>query len=278
MKKEEHIVFVAGSEDLAMEMLGFQKGNPKHRFEKADDENTALVLKSKYGLSLEDYRIYDAIKMVYDKATFREKYHFHHDFAQFLDKITLDDLPEEVLPQHRTFAKMLLLDMFKEETSPFFYTDKEYDPDMDIYKNTMYIPEKEDFYIALPEAMSIHQKTGQIVLRFEDNGRKLYKEIEGKTFYDQFTKYVELYYNYRFGETTESILQSILRQQNRSVNGKTLSGEAVFKDKYEAKHKELLNDLNKRKKASPMPAEQRLYNVLFNIVREDFDRVHKFIK
>ncbi len=278
MKKEEHIVFVAGSEDLATEMLGFQKGNPKHRFEKADDENTALVLKSKYGLSLEDYRIYDSIKMVYDKATFREKYHFHHYFAQFLDKITLDDLPEEVLPQHRTFAKMLLLDMFKEETSPFFYADEDYDPDMDIYKNTMYIPEKEDFYIALPEAMSIHQKTGQIVLRFEDNGRKLYKEIEGKTFYDQFTKYVELYYNYRFGETTESILQSILRQQNRSVKGKTLSGEAVFKDKYEAKHKELLNDLNKRKKASPMPAEQRLYNVLFNIVREDFDRVHKFIK
>ena len=31
MKKEEHIVFVAGSEDLAEEMLGFQKGNPKHR-------------------------------------------------------------------------------------------------------------------------------------------------------------------------------------------------------------------------------------------------------
>ena len=47
MKKEEHIVFVAGSEDLAEEMLGFQKGNPKHRFEKADSENTALVLKSK---------------------------------------------------------------------------------------------------------------------------------------------------------------------------------------------------------------------------------------
>ena len=277
MKKEEHIVFVAGSEDLAMEMLGFQKGNPKHRFEKADDENTALVLKSKYGLSLADYRIYDAIKMVYDKATFREKYHFHHDFAQFLDKITLDDLPEEILPQHRTFAKMLLLDMFKEETSPFFYADEEYDPNKEVYKNTMYIPEKEDFYIALPEAMSTHQKTGQIVLRFEDNGRKLYKEIEGKTFMDQFNKYVELYYNYRFGETTESILQFILRQ-TRPVDGKTCSGEAIFKNNYETKHKELLNKLNEKKKTSQMPAEQRLYNVLFNIVREDFDRVHKFIK
>ena len=92
-KKEEHIIFVAGSEDLAAEMLGYQKGNTKHRFEKSGDENTALVLKSKFGLSLKDYRIYDSIKMVYDKATFREKYHFHHDFAQYLDKLTLDNLP-----------------------------------------------------------------------------------------------------------------------------------------------------------------------------------------
>lgn len=66
VKKEEHIVFVAGNEDLAADMLGFQKGNPKHRFEVSDSENTALVLKSKYGLSLADYRIYDSIKMVYE--------------------------------------------------------------------------------------------------------------------------------------------------------------------------------------------------------------------
>ena len=277
MKKEEHIVFVAGNEDLAMEMLGFQKGNPKHRCETADDENTALVLKSKYGLSLEDYRIYDSIKMVYDKATFREKYHFHHDFAQFLDKITLDDLPEEVLPQHRTFAKMLILDLFKEETSPFFFVDEDYDPNREVFKNTMYIEEEADFWIAQSEALSIHPKSGLIVLQFDNNGRKLYKEIEGATFLERFNKYVELYYNYRFGETTESILQYILRQ-NRNINDKTLTGEAVFKEYYSAKHKQLLDKLNELKKKAQKPAEQRLYNALFTIVRDEYDTVHKFIK
>ena len=109
IKKEEHIVFVAGSEDLAREMLGFEKGNPKHRFEKDSNENSALVLKSKFGLALSDYRIYDSIKSVYDRATFREKYHFHHDFAQYQNKITINDLPDEILLQHRTLQDYVLV-------------------------------------------------------------------------------------------------------------------------------------------------------------------------
>jgi hypothetical protein len=275
IKKEEHIVFVAGSEDLAAEMLGFQKGNPKHRFEKADDENTALVLKSKYGLSLADYRIYESIKMVYDKATFREKYHFHHDFAQFLDKLTLDDMPEEVLPQHRTFAKMLILDMFKEDTAPFFYVD-EYDKEA--YTNVMYFPECDtSFKIAQSEALSYHQTTGQIVLKLVDNGRTLYKEIEGADSAEQFASYRDLYYNYRFGETTEAILQAILRQ-SRVIEGQTLTGEMVFKANYTAKHKILLQQLSEKKKQAQKLSEKRLYNALFTIVREEFDTVHKFIK
>ena len=276
MKKEEHIVFVAGSEDLATEMLGFQKGNPKHRFEKADSENTALVLKSKYGLSLRDYRIYDSIKMVYDKATFREKYHFHHDFAQFQDKITLDDLPEEILPQHRSFAKMLLLNKFVEETKPFFYED-EYDKDHEVYTNTMYIKDYDSFLIAQPEAFSTHPATGLIVLKKDDNGRKLYMEIKGNGFVEQFANYRDLYYNYRFGETIENIIQSILRQI-RTIDGKSMSGEEVFKKHFKAKHKELLDTLYENKKNALQPAERRLWNALFDIVREEFDTVHNFIK
>lgn len=275
IKKEEHVVFVAGNEDLATEMLGFQKGNPKHRFEVSDSENTALVLKSKYGLSLADYRIYDSIKMVYDKATFREKYHFHHDFAQFLDKLTLDDLPEEVLPQHRTFAKMLMLEKFREETKPFFYTD-EYD--QDAYTDTMRLPECEtSFKIAQPEALSTHATSGCIILKLNDNGRLLYKEIEGADFTEQFATYRDLYYNYRFGETTEAILQSILRQ-SKSVNGEQLTGEAVFKKNYGTKHAELLQELSNKKKNAVNNSEKRLYNVLFTIVREELNTVHKFIK
>jgi len=274
MKKEEHVVFVAGTEDLAEEMLGYQKGNPKHRFVPADDENTALVLKSKYGLSLADYRIYDSIKMVYDKATFREKYHFHHAFSQYLDKITLDNLPVEVLPQHRAFAKMLLLEKFREDTKPFFYSD-DYDPD--VYTDSMKLPDSDtSFKIAQPEAFYIHPKEGKIVLQTRDNERELYKVIEGTDKAKQFENYCNLYYNYRFGETTDAILQAILRQKH-TVGDEKKEGDKIFKEGFTEKRKALLQELSdKKKKATPV--EQRLYNVLFNIVRDEFDTVQKFIK
>ena len=275
IKKEEHIVFVAANEDLATEMLGFQKGNPKHRFEVSDNENTALVLKSKYGLSLADYRIYDSIKMVYDKATFREKYHFHHDFAQFLDKLTLEDLPEEVLPQHRTYAKMLMLDMFKEETTPFFYVD-EYDSEA--YTNTMFYTDcSTSFMIASSESLGTHKAKDLIILKKYDNGRNLFKEIEGIDFTAQFAGYCELYYNYRFGETTEAILQAILRK-NITVDGKQITGEHIFKTHYPAKHELLLKELCEKRNKAMNINERRLYHVLFTIVREELDTVHKFIK
>ena len=274
VKKEEHIVFVAGNEDLAADMLGFQKGNPKHRFEVSDNENTALVLKSKYGLSLADYRIYDSIKMVYDRATFREKYHFHHDFAQFLDKITVADLPEEILPQHRTYAKMMLLNQFTEDTKPFFYED-EYD--QEAYKNVMYYTEYNTTKVATSEAFSIDPKTGQIVLKEIDNGRRLYQELQGDDFALQFASYSNLYYNCRFGETTEAILQAMLRF-NFSVGGKQITGEQVFKHKYAEKHAALLKELCDKKKAAVSTAERRLYDILFSIVRHEFATVHEFIK
>ena len=275
IKKEEHIVFVAANEDLATEMLGFQKGNPKHRFEVSDNENTALVLKSKYGLSLADYRIYDSIKMVYDKATFREKYHFHHDFAQFLDKLTIEDLPEEVLPQHRTYAKMLMLNMFKDETAPFFYVD-EYD--RDAYTNTMFYTDcSTSFMIASSESLGTHKSKDLIILKKNDNGRVLFKEIEGVDFHKQFEAYCELYYNYRFGETTEAILQAILRK-NVTVDGEQLNGEKIFKTYYPAKHEQLLKELCEKRSQAMNISERRLYHVLFTIVREELDTVHKFIK
>jgi hypothetical protein len=276
-KKEEHIVFVAGSEDLAVEMLGFQKGNPKHRYEKADSDDVALVLKSKYGLSLEDYRIYDSIKAVYDRATFREKYHFHHDFAQYLDKLTLSDMPEEVLPQHRTYAKILLLDSFKEEMKYFFYKDKY---DAELYTNSMLIIGDCDteFKIAQPEAFYTDSQTAKLVLKIEDNGRPLFITIDGDNFVLQFAKYCQLYYNYRIGETTETLLQTLLRQKGKNDLGEEISGEQILKKEFRQKREELLQILHDKKKSANLPAERRLYTVLFNIVREEFENVQKFIK
>lgn len=277
MKKEEHIVFVAGSEDLAAEMLGFQKGNPKHRHEKSDDENVALVLKSKYGLSLEDYRIYDSIKMVYDKATFREKYHFHHDFAQFQDKITLSDLPDEILPQHYTYAKMLMLNMFENEMKEFFYVD-EYD--QQIYTSTMlkdHCETETEIKIARPEAFSINPENGKIVLKTQDNGRELFQAIEGRDMVDRFAKYCDMYYNYRFGETAESILQALLRQRI-TIDKAEKTGEQIFKLHYADKYRLLLSDLMAKRDAAQNPNDKRLYKTLFNLIRENYGTPHDFIK
>lgn len=275
VKKEEHLVFVAGSEDLAVEMLGMQKGNPKHRYEKADSDDVALVLKSKFGLSLEDYRIYDSIKGVYDRASFREKYHFHHDFAQYGADLTLDNMPEERMPHHRTFAKMLILDKFRKEMHDFFYVD-EYDPAS--YTDTMYVTDPECdtyFRIAKPEAFSIHPQTGKLMLKLEENGRQLYYEVEGADFTEQFAKYRDAYQNYRFGETCESILQALLRQKR---DGEEVTGENLLKRLYPEKQRELLKELAAKKANAKKVSERRLYEALFAIIREEFNYVQNFIK
>lgn len=173
-KKEEHVIFVTANEDLASEMLGYQKGNTKHRFEKGGDENTALVLKSKFGLALRDYRIYDAIKSVYDRATFRQKYHFHGDFAQHLDRLTVDHLPLEVLPQHHSYIKMIMLYEMRQELSPLFYKDK-YDDEL--YTDTMYIPDSSvSVKIALPNALITDgaKTEGKLAICTESDGRPLF--------------------------------------------------------------------------------------------------------
>ena len=272
IKKEEHIVFVAGSEDLAEEMLGYQKGNNKHRFEKADSENTALVLKSKYGLSLADYRIYDNIKMVYDKASFREKYHFHHLFSQYGADLSIDNLPDEILPQHFTLAKLMLLNLYKEELTAFFHKD-EYDEEL----YTQSLMNGELVNVAMPDAYSVNEDNGKIKIQKEANGHKLFWVPKGKRFSERFEEYRDAYYNLRFGETTETMLQNILRQ-SRLEEGKTLKGEDVLRDLYEDKKKDLLKYLNEQKKASANAADQRLYNILFNIVRKDYDNFYDFIK
>ena len=274
-KKEEHIIFVAGSEDLAEEMLGYQRGNTKHRFEKNDNENTALVLKSKFGLALEDYRIYDSIRRVYDRAPFREKYHFHHDFAQFLDNITIDDLPVEILPQHRTFVKMLMLESLREELTPFFHSDKY---DEDAFTNTMYFSDYDrSFKIALPEALNTgnHLTGGKLAIRKQDNNRPLFHEIEGITFAERFNAYSDLYHNARFGETAERLIQAILRTEIFE-DGKKITGEKVLKKHYTSKHEEMLERLNSQKLNAGLAEEKRLYDIFFQILRNDYPTVHDF--
>lgn len=286
-KKEEHLVFVAPDRDLAKEMLCYEEGNNRHRFVANNDANSALVLKSKYGLSFQDYRIYDSLEMVYNKASFREKYHFHHDFAQFLDKITLENLPDEILPQHTTFAKMLMLKEFEPFLKPLLYKD-EYDPEA--YESSMYLVSegKSTFFeIARPEAVSM--RDGFLCITKVENGRKLFDEISGISFDKRFEQYFELYYNHRYGETLNNIMLNLIKISKVAINDKNeyildsegnvikYDGEEIFKKHFDECQKSLLQKLSVLKQQSPTEEEKRLYSIFFNIVRKDLDMVHKFI-
>ena len=285
--KEEHLVFVASDADLAKEMLGYESSNNKHRFVSGGDANSALVLKSKYGLALEDYRIYDSLEKNYEMASFREKYHFHYYYSLYLDKITSDNLPVDVLPQHETFAKMLILKEFDKDLEPLFYNDK-YEPEN--YSNTMYIKEQGNatsFEVARPEAFSIHE--GLLCLRKEDNGRKLFDEIDGARFSTQFEKYFEMYHNHRFEETFDKLLQEILRQKQTATdeaghilkdeNGMAIvyEGEKILKQGYPDKKEKVLEYLNRMKRTASTEEDRKLYSVFFKIVREKFDTFHEFV-
>ena len=225
------------------------------------------------------FPMYDSIKMVYDKATFREKYHFHHDFAQYLDKLTLENLPYEILPQHRSFVKMLMLNSMRAELSPLFYVDQY---DKDAYIDTMYYSDYDkSFKIALPEAFDYNPEMtgGKLAFRKESEGRILFREIEGLNFIERFEKYKELYHNERYGETADRLIQAILRT---NIAGKkkedNVRGEAILKNNYTEKREILLQELIEKKRLANTEEEKRLYGIFFNILREDYKTVNEFTK
>ena len=136
----------------------------------------------------------------------------------------------------------------------------------------MFIQEKGDFKIARPEAYSV--KEGKVCLRLKDKGRIFYEEIEGATFAKQFAKYATLYYNQRYGETLTSIIMEIQRSNIR-INGQ--APVDILKNNYDTKRDALLTELSEKKRTSPELSDQRLYNILFDLVREKYDTMHHFV-
>ena len=55
------------------------------------------------------------------------------------------------------------------------------------------------------------------------------------------------------------------------------NGEQILKDGYAEKQKAVLKNLSLLKQQSTTDEEKRLYNIFFNIIRNDYDTVHKFI-
>ena len=67
-------------------------------------------------------------------------------------------------------------------------------------------------------------------------------------------------------------------RQTITIDGQQKTGEQVFKQEYTEKHKELLTELRDKKVNAVSTSEHRLYDMLFTIVRKEFDTVHEFIK
>jgi hypothetical protein len=171
-----------------------------------------------------------------------------------------------------------MLNKFEKELAPLFYED-EYETNA--YRDTMYYSDYDkSFKIALPEALITdpERTAGKIALREEADGRKLFYEIEGKNFAERFEIYSELYHNSRFGETTDRLIQSILRISLNIGNGTEISGESILKNHYTEKHSQLLKELSENKHSASLPEEKRLYSIFFNILKDEYATVNDFKK
>lgn len=278
--KSEPMIFIAKDEDLARDMLGFNNANPDHRFEKDNDDSTALVLRSKIGLSFKDYRVYDDLKRHYEQATFREKYHFHRDFAQYGEDITLDNLPDNVMPEHYTFVKLLLLRKYEnnEDFKKMFYVDKY---DGDIYKHSMYFQDPNTdkvVWMAHPDAFT-QAATGQLCLMTENRGHILYEKIYGKDFLTRFNYYSQHFQSLCFGETLQRIIMAIISYRNTFVEKDEkieIRGEAILNSKFDQYREKLLEELA-AKKHQGNNEEKRLWNIFYEILRDRYEICQDFI-
>lgn len=269
----EFLIFVAADQDLATRMLGFQDGNPNHRFigDNSASSSTALVIRAKYGLSFSDYRMYDNLKTIYDKAPFRDKYHFHHYFAEFGENLTLEDLPYEVSPAHMVYAKLLFLNKYRNDIKDFFYSCTEFQNKKNDYATFM-LQEHGDgsFAIARPKALS--ERDGKICLTVVDKNAKLFAEFEGEDFYEAFSEYQKSFVRNAVQETYQNFLDMVEKHhiQFETPEGPVVvSGEEIIKKNFSTYRAELLKELDDRIYAAKTEKEKALYRIFFSVIESE---------
>ena len=269
----EFLIFVAADEDLATRMLGYQDGNPNHRFigDKSASSSTALVIRAKYGLSFSDYRIYDNLKAIYDKAPFRDKYHFHHSFAEYGEDLTINDLPYEVSPAHRVFAKLLLLKKFEKDLDRFFYTCTEFQSRKNDYAKFMLTFNGNDrFSVARPKALS--EREGKICLIKVDRNTNLFADFEGESFAESFALYQKSFVRNAIQETYRNFLSAI---EKFNINVETpegpsiVSGEDIIKEKFKEYRDELLREFDEKIFSAESAQEKALYRIFFSVIESE---------
>lgn len=269
----EFLIFVAADQDLATRMLGFQDGNPNHRFigDKSASSSTALVIRAKYGLSFSDYRIYDNLKTIYDKAPFRDKYHFHHYFAEYGEDLTIEDLPYEISPAHRTYAKMLLLKKYQNDIKDFFYTCTDFQSRKNDYVNFI-LQERGggSFAIARPKAIS--EKEGKICLTVVDRNTNLFAEFEGDNFGEAFKIYQKHFIRNAIQETYTYFLRDVKKYNiyyDTPDGPAQSSGEEIIKEKFAQYRAELLKELDEKIFSAETEREKMLYRIFFSVVESE---------
>jgi hypothetical protein len=269
----EFLIFVAADQDLATRMLGFQDGNPNHRFigDKSASGSTALVIRAKYGLSFSDYRIYDNLKTIYDKAPFRDKYHFHHYFAEYGEDLTIEDLPYEVSPAHRTYAKMLLLKKYENDIKDFFYECTAFQSRKNDFVKFI-LQEKGDgsFSIARPKAIS--ERDGKICLTVVDRNTNLFADFEGKDFGEAFKLYQKHFIRNAIQETYTYFLRDVKKYNvyyDTPEGPVQSSGEEIIKEKFAQYRNELLAELDQKIFTAETEREKMLYRIFFSVVESE---------
>lgn len=269
----EFLIFVAADQDLATRMLGFQDGNPNHRFigDKSASGSTALVIRAKYGLSFSDYRIYDNLKTIYDKAPFRDKYHFHHYFAEYGEDLTIEDLPYEVSPAHRTYAKMLLLKKYENDIKDFFYECTAFQSRKNDFVKFI-LQEKGDgsFSIARPKAIS--EREGKICLTVVDRNTNLFADFEGKDFGEAFKLYQKHFIRNAIQETYTYFLRDVKKYNvyyDTPEGPVQSSGEEIIKEKFAQYRNELLAELDQKIFTAETEREKMLYRIFFSVVESE---------
>lgn len=269
----EFLIFVAADQDLATRMLGFQDGNPNHRFigDKSANSSTALVIRAKYGLSFSDYRIYDNLKTIYDKAPFRDKYHFHHYFAEYGEDLTIEDLPYEVSNAHRTYAKMLLLKKYENDIKDFFYECTAFQSRKNDFVKFI-LQEKGDgsFSIARPKAIS--ERDGKICLTVIDRNTNLFADFEGKDFGESFKLYQKHFIRNAIQETYTYFLRDVKKYNiyYETPEGPVQSsGEEIIKEKFAQYRNELLAELDNKIFTAETEREKMLYRIFFSVIESE---------
>ena len=276
----EFLIFVAKDPDVAKDMLGYQEGNPKHRLITVrGDDNAAFVIRSKYGLSFSDYRLYDTMQELYEKAPNRDKYHFHHYYAEYGEAITLEDLPVEISDAHKAYVKLRLLDKYcsggeKSDLAGFFY-ESEYLSRKADFSSTI-IMDNPDGSFAIARPAAIREADGKICVKVVDKNSRLFADYEGDDFVKVFADYQLHFIKNSVQTAFDSFLTAIVRHFQKR-DGKIITGNQIIAEKFEDYRKELLNELDNKIMDSRSEEEKSIYKALLYVLDSEIKNIHDFL-